>query len=485
MHMNFTGERFVPGIGGVIETEHLHRYLLAREIAAGLDVIDVASGEGYGSHLLAGVARSVVGIDIAAEAVTHACGTYQAPNLEYRQGDCVNLPLETASIDLVVSFETIEHHGRHEAMMREIRRVLRPGGVLLMSSPNRPEYDKTLSEPNPYHIKELDFPEFTALLQTHFDKTAFYAQRVLTASVVVPCQHVGDGFTSFFGDKAGSLKPELEHPIYFLALAGDGDLPNLGTSIYEASAQADASSPATFLEARVYLSEWVNGVAQPYTEARGAVEMYALDGLPHALRLNLPADLHPLTRMRLDIANDPAAIILHALTLYSATEEEIWRWDGDCAHFVSPGGVMCSLGEEGPTLLCLNNDPQFDLAIPQEILAKVTGGASLRIKLTPRPLLDALPRVLARMQATSKAGLPAVADAPLPGGISNHLDEIAGLLKMHIEQKNSRIASQQAELELLHARQQKLYEQLIRAEAQLELLKEFALQEGETRLERL
>lgn len=483
--MNFTGERFVPGVGGVIEAEHLHRYLLARVIASGRDVLDVACGEGYGSHLLAGVARSVVGVDIANEAVAHACATYQTPNLEYRQGDCGGLPLETASIDLVVSFETIEHHDRHEAMMREIRRVLRPGGVLLISSPNRPEYDRTLSEPNPYHIKELDFPEFTALLQTHFDKTAFYAQRVLTASVVVPCQHVGDGFTSFAGDKAGSVNTELERPIYFLAVAGDGDLPNLGTSIYEGSARADASSPATFLEARVYLSEWVNGVAQPYTEARGAVEMYAMDDLPHTLRLGLPSDLHLLTRLRLDIANAPAAIILHALTLHSATEEEIWRWDGDYAHFVSPGGVMCFSSAEGPTLLCLNNDPQFDLAVPQEILAKVTGGASLRIELTPRPLLDALPRVLARIQAPPKAGLPALAGAHLPAGISNHLDEIAGLLKMHIEQKNSRIASQQTELESLHARQQQLYEQLIRAEAQLDLLKEFALQEGGARLDRL
>ena len=85
MTLVYDGERFVPGIGGVIEAEHLHRYLLAREIASGRDVLDVACGEGYGSNLIAEVAQSVIGVDIADSAVAHARGKYARPNLRFRR----------------------------------------------------------------------------------------------------------------------------------------------------------------------------------------------------------------------------------------------------------------------------------------------------------------------------------------------------------------------------------------------------------------
>lgn len=143
MALESTGERFLPGMEGAIEVEHLHRYILACELARGRDVLDVACGEGYGSNLLAGVARSVVGVDIADSAVAHARAQYTRQNLRFVQGDCALLPLEDASVDLVVSFETIEHHDQHEAMLAEIDRVLRPGGSLIISSPNKKTYSDT------------------------------------------------------------------------------------------------------------------------------------------------------------------------------------------------------------------------------------------------------------------------------------------------------------------------------------------------------
>src|SRR5208283_3232186 len=92
--MEFTGERMTTAIDGEIEFEHFHRYCLARDLCAGLDVLDVASGEGYGSSILANVARSVIGVEIDAESVAHAQEAYRAKNLRFLQGNALDLPLD-------------------------------------------------------------------------------------------------------------------------------------------------------------------------------------------------------------------------------------------------------------------------------------------------------------------------------------------------------------------------------------------------------
>ena len=131
-----SGERFLPDMQGNIALEHLHRYLMAREFVAGKVVLDIACGEGYGSALLAEAAARVIGVDISPEAVAHASAVYGRPNTMFQVGHCAEIPLSRASVDAVVSFETIEHHAEHEAMFMEIKRVLRPGGLLIMSSPD-------------------------------------------------------------------------------------------------------------------------------------------------------------------------------------------------------------------------------------------------------------------------------------------------------------------------------------------------------------
>ena len=80
--MDFTGERYVPEIEGQIRYEHLHRYALCLQLVAGKTVLDIASGEGYGSALLASVAKSVTGVDIDAQTVEHARHLYYKPNLK-------------------------------------------------------------------------------------------------------------------------------------------------------------------------------------------------------------------------------------------------------------------------------------------------------------------------------------------------------------------------------------------------------------------
>src|SRR5450830_515618 len=171
--LTFTGERFVPEEQGNIELEHLHRYLQASEIAVGKDVLDIASGEGYGSAMMADVAAHVTGVDISDEAVVHANQRYQKNNLQYLQGSCAAIPLPDHSVDLIVSFETIEHHEQHEEMMSEFKRVLRPGGLLLISNPDRYYYSDVPNYKNPYHVKELYENEFKGLLASHFKNTRY------------------------------------------------------------------------------------------------------------------------------------------------------------------------------------------------------------------------------------------------------------------------------------------------------------------------
>ena len=122
--LKFTGERYIPSQKGQIEAEHLHRYYIARQLAKGKVVLDIASGEGYGSALVSEVAERVIGVDIDKVAVKHANNRYRVKNLKFRHGSCENIPIGDAAIDLVISFETIEHHDQHNLMMQEVLRVL-------------------------------------------------------------------------------------------------------------------------------------------------------------------------------------------------------------------------------------------------------------------------------------------------------------------------------------------------------------------------
>jgi SAM-dependent methyltransferase len=178
--LEFTGERFVPGIAGEIALEHWHRYAFARRLAAGRRVLDVACGEGYGSALLAGCATAVTGIDIDSGAVAHARATYAGqPNLRFVEGSASALPMPDACVDVVVSFETIEHLPQVEQprMLAEFARVLTHDGVLVMSAPNPVEYSTARGYRNPFHLHEPDRAELEALLDGAFPSRRWFRQR--------------------------------------------------------------------------------------------------------------------------------------------------------------------------------------------------------------------------------------------------------------------------------------------------------------------
>lgn len=231
--LEFTGERFIPGTEGAIEFEHWHRYLLAQTISAGQRVLDIACGEGYGSAALAESATQVIGVDIDPASIAHARTRYQADNLQFLVGDCAAIPLPDAMVDLVVSFETIEHHARHAEMMREIKRVLQPDGLLLISSPDRYFYSELPGTTNPYHVKELDEAEFKQLVESHFRVVRYFGQRVCHGSLILP-QGTAATMQTYTNSK-GILSCEagLAAPIFWLALASDAKLPDLPAGLFE------------------------------------------------------------------------------------------------------------------------------------------------------------------------------------------------------------------------------------------------------------
>lgn len=231
--LEFTGERYVPEVHGNIEIEHLHRYLQACEIAFGKVVLDIASGEGYGSAMLAERARKVIGVDISVDAVEHARKRYGKANLEYMVGSCADIPLPDASVDMVVSFETIEHHDQHDKMMQEIKRVLRPTGILLISSPDKYHYSVEPGYSNPFHVKELYQQEFKQLLGRHFKNAAYFGQRIIYGSCVFAESLLTQPSSYWQENEAINKAPGLVKPVYWIALASDVQLPELASSVYE------------------------------------------------------------------------------------------------------------------------------------------------------------------------------------------------------------------------------------------------------------
>lgn len=236
-----TGERMTSEIEGQTAFEHFHRYCVARDICIGKDVLDVASGEGYGAALLAGVARRVVGVEIDTTCISHARAAYVATNLEFIEGNAQALPLPDATFDVVVSFETLEHVRDQSAFFGEVQRVLRPGGVLMVSTPDREVYSALGQPVNPFHVLELSRSEFDKLLSAFFAHHCILKQRTLIGSVMAPAAEAEGGWRSYERRSSDVLEamPGLSRAFYLIGVASDGPLPRFGASIYSHNASYD------------------------------------------------------------------------------------------------------------------------------------------------------------------------------------------------------------------------------------------------------
>ena len=192
--LTFTGERFLPSARGELWSEHWHRYHYVLPFLTGKVVLDCASGEGYGTALMATVSHHVTGIDVAQDAVQHASAVYaNVANCKFECASATALPIGNLSIDVVISFETIEHidAAAQQQFMAEIARVLKPDGVLIMSSPNKAEYSDKRHFDNTFHVREMYAQEFRDLLTPCFSHQFWLGQKNQFVSRIEPMALTG------------------------------------------------------------------------------------------------------------------------------------------------------------------------------------------------------------------------------------------------------------------------------------------------------
>ncbi len=256
---NDTPERFVPAEmkGQLAEAEHLSRYRWASGIAAGRHVLDAGCGAAYGSAMLARAgAAAVTGVDVA-ESVLEAARDGLPAEVTLEVGDVRKLSYEDGAFDMIVCFEVIEHVEDPGSVLDELRRLLKPGGVLLVSSPNRGVYPPG----NEYHLHEFTPGELRAELDQRFANVRLMRQHAYVGAAVLSDEELAASSELPFAGgplyNLAEVQPGGE--LYTLAIAGDDDLPEVPGLV--------------MLTSHLALNEWIDHIAS-YEETLRAQRRY-------------------------------------------------------------------------------------------------------------------------------------------------------------------------------------------------------------------
>lgn len=173
-----TTVRFVPGEASspdelAIAALHLYAYgIAAEQLGSGDRVLDIGFGEGYGSETLRQAGAEYRGIEVDPEIVDHARTTY-GPFFDVYDGTAI--PAEDTSFDLVLAFQMIAYLDDPQPLLREMRRVIAPSGLVLVTTPNRAYRLFDGQRPwNRYHAREYLAGELEAVLSETFDDVTVY-----------------------------------------------------------------------------------------------------------------------------------------------------------------------------------------------------------------------------------------------------------------------------------------------------------------------
>jgi len=224
----FTGERLIPGeVDADLLNEHMARYTFAARLARGKRVLDAGCGAGYGSAEMAHSALSVMGADIAAEAISYARANYRLPNLNFLQSSCAALPFKDSTFDLIVAFEVIEHLENFSSLLLEARRLLAPNGQFIVSTPNKLYYTESRGQAgaNPFHVHEFQFDEFRSELKHVFPHVSLFLENHVEGVTFQPHER---GHTVEVRVDAGETVPDESH--FFLAVCAHR--PQLGNPTF-------------------------------------------------------------------------------------------------------------------------------------------------------------------------------------------------------------------------------------------------------------
>jgi len=394
----FSGERFTTEAGGQIETEHLHRYLLAREFCRGKDVLDVASGEGYGAAILAKVARSTIGVEIDPPAATHAHQSYSRSNLRFVCGDARQLPLADASVDVVVSFETLEHFAEHDEFLLEVKRVLRPNGIVVISTPDRDVYSPVGRPANPFHVRELTAEQFRSALGRVFVEHAVYVQRPLAGSVIMPSEsgRCDGAILSFEKRDPDHIEADsgLPRAVYLIAFASAQPVPNVfSTSLYVSDSsleQPDAQQRQDHTTLQIF-----SGGHGGYSEELSLRKAFRL-GVWENLFFDIPAAISG--QIRIDPADRPGIAEVSRIALTTDTGDLVWSSEasGAVQELKAAGTAMIIPHSDGLLLLSTGPDPQ--VLVPQLTHkgARLHVEISLRFDQNPHAMSEAVNQHITR-----------------------------------------------------------------------------------------
>lgn len=156
---------------------HMGRYASAVSFVENKRVLDLACGEGFGAYFLASFGPKIItAVDISGEAIRKAKKSFVHPSLEFLEADARNVSrlFQPNSFDVVISYETFEHIENPQDYLLEIKKVLAPGGIVVISCPNDNWYYPEESNSNPFHIKKYTFLEFRKVTEEVFGKATFW-----------------------------------------------------------------------------------------------------------------------------------------------------------------------------------------------------------------------------------------------------------------------------------------------------------------------